>query len=190
MLSLILVLSSVVTFHLTMYFSSSCDFSDDNWVSAYKKSIQNYTITCLVSLFLDIPTISYHYSQIVLFIPQMILSDFIFYFSHRLFHTKYLYSIHKQHHIWKSPVSSSFLDCNIIEHLTVNVTTVVIPLLVFNVSYIQSMIWVIMSTVSSITGHISSYDNNQPHVLHHRHSNCNYGAGGFYIIDKLLGTYR
>ena len=105
-------------------------------------------------------------------------------------HTKYLYKIHKQHHEWNEPVSVAFLDSHPIEHFLVNIPTVIVPLYVLPVSNVQQGIWVISATINSIVSHMTIIDPIQPHVIHHKLRRYNFGAGGFYLMDKIMGTYK
>ena len=110
--------------------------------------------------------------------------------THRLFHTKYLYELHKQHHKWIEPVSSSFLDAHPVEHLLVNIPTVIIPLYILPVSNFQQGIWIIGATFNSVISHMTLFDPDQQHVIHHKSRRYNFGTGGLYLMDKIMNTYK
>ena len=183
---------SFITFHCLLLVSN--EKKDIEWWNGYKMSCINYLLTLLFSsviLSIHIPHKDvFNITELSYFIPQLFIADTVFYWTHRACHTEILYKIHKQHHRWNEPVSSSFLDSNPIEHLIVNIPTVVIPLYLIKVSALQQGLWVISVTINSITGHMVSYDSTQPHILHHKFRKVNYGAGGYYLMDRLMGTYR
>ena len=193
-----LFLLSFITFHCIAF--SSNEQRNEEWWNGYKMSCLNYLLTLLLfssTIMFDththlvIPhTDTFYTSDLLYFIPHVFIADSIFYWTHRLCHTRLLYKIHKQHHKWNEPVSSSFLDANPIEHMIVNIPTVVIPLYVIRVSVLQQGLWVISVTIYSVTSHMVSYDSKQPHILHHKLRRVNYGAGGYYLMDRLMGTYR
>ena len=187
-----LFLLSFITFHCIAF--SSNEQRNEEWWNGYKMSCLNYLLTLLFSsviLSIHIPHKDVFYiADLSYFIPHVFIADSIFYWTHRLCHTRLLYKIHKQHHNWNEPVSSSFLDANPIEHMIVNIPTVVIPLYIIKVSAFQQGLWIISVTINSITGHMVSYDSKQPHILHHKLRNINYGAGGYYLMDRLMGTYH
>ncbi len=190
----ILILLSLITFHAIAYnpfFSDSEKVSPEKWNKAYWTCILNYCITNIIGYYFYIPTTERFYmSDLLYFIPHIIISDSVFYWTHRLFHTKLLYPLHKQHHEWHQPVSVSFLDSHPLEHLLVNVPTVIIPLIILPVSDFQQALWIISATINSVTGHMYSLDSKQPHVLHHKYFKYNYGAGGCHLMDRIMGTYK
>ena len=187
-----LFLLSFITFHCIAF--SNNEKRNEEWWNGYKMSCLNYLLTLLFSsviLSIHIPHKDVFYiADLSYFIPHVFIADSIFYWTHRLCHTRLLYKIHKQHHKWNDPVSSSFLDANPVEHMIVNIPTVVIPLYLVKVSAFQQGLWIISVTINSITGHMVSYDSKQPHILHHKLRKDNYGAGGYYLMDRLMGTYR
>ena len=187
-----LFLLSFITFHCIAF--SNNEKRNEEWWNGYKMSCLNYLLTLLFSsviLSIHIPHKDVFYiADLSYFIPHVFIADSIFYWTHRLCHTRLLYKIHKQHHKWNDPVSSSFLDANPIEHMIVNIPTVVIPLYLVKVSVFQQGLWIISATIYSVTSHMVSYDSKQPHILHHKRRRVNYGAGGYYLMDRLMGTYR
>ena len=109
----------------------------------------------------------------------------VFYYSHRLLHTKLLYkSIHKMHHKFKYPNSLSAIYCNSIEFLFSN-------LIPFTFGFFLWVIGACLGTQEHHSGYrhssIFSFDNNPNfHDNHHQFSNKNFGTLG--ILDKLHKT--
>jgi len=190
MLGFNMVTLSFMTFNFIVVTDTSED-RNYKWWLAYFMSSMNLIFTLLVSNYINIPTKDpFHTTDLVLFIPHIFIADAVFYWTHRLAHTKYLYGIHKQHHEWNEPVSASFLDAHPVEHLLVNVPTVLVPLYILPVSNVQQGIWVISATINSVVSHMTSLDSKGKHVIHHKLRRYNFGAGGCYLMDRIMGTYK
>ena len=113
------------------------------------------------------------------------LTDVYFYAFHRAFHTKTLYAaFHRVHHEYDDPCPENALHAHPVEHLVVNVGSIVVPLLVVKASTMLATFWSLPSRSTSWCRTRRS-----THVLHHRHRTCNYGVAS-YAMDRLLGTYR
>ena len=72
----------------------------------------------------------------------------------------------------------------------VNVPTVVVPFYIIKISNVGKIIWVVLATTNSVIAHMTSLDEESPHILHHKLRRVNYGAGGFYLMDRIFGTYK
>lgn len=185
-----LVLLSFATFHIIVITDTTED-RNYKWLLGYFMTLINYMLILIFSHHINIPTKEVFIPvDLLMFIPQIFTADAVFYWTHRLFHTKYLYGLHKQHHEWNEPVSASFLDAHPVENLLVNIPTVLIPLYVTPVSNFQQGLWVISATINSVVSHMSSIYPDQPHVIHHKLRRYNFGAGGCYLMDKIMGTYK
>lgn len=117
----------------------------------------------------------------------VVLSDAIFTATHRLLHTKPLYWIHKQHHSSNNATgtySTSTFDSHPLEFFFGNITTALIPTLLVRGTETVQWIWFLSATINTILGHFQE----GPHLVHHRRVKYNYGQG-FYLWDKLFGTY-
>ena len=130
-----------------------------------------------------------------LYIPVLVITgDIYFYISHYPLHSKLLFKYHKTHHTGTTHVAKS-LDADFIEHVFGNLGSFlcgIVLLKYFNhiINIYILGLWICIVTLNVCISHINKYSklNNGLHKLHHKRLNCNYG-NGFYIMDKLFGTY-
>lgn len=183
-----LILYSFLTFNIIILLSK--EIKNKKWWNGYFSCCINYLISFYLSIFLNIPKKNNFYTQdMLIFIPYILFSDIIFYSMHRIAHIPTIYKkIHKQHHLWHEPVSTSFLDAHPIEHIFVNIPTVIVPFYIIKISYYQQVIWMIFTTANSVITHMKTLDDSGPHIYHHKYRKCNYGVG-LYLTDKIMGTY-
>jgi len=67
---------------------------------------------------ITLPTFSRVLVELVVFI---LIEEFGFYYSHRLFHHRRLYKyIHKKHHEWIAPIAIIAIYCHPLEHVFSN----------------------------------------------------------------------
>lgn len=132
----------------------------------------------------------------------VIVDDFVFYISHRLLHTKYLYQlIHKQHHEYKHTISLSSEYAHPIEYLIGNLLpSSVFPFILnYNMHFTTYITWLVTITFESSDGH-SGYDFSwsphrilpfnigaEYHYFHHLQFTGNYSSE-FYHWDYLFET--
>jgi len=121
--------------------------------------------------------------------------DIIFFVTHRICHTKWLYkNVHKRHHELHVPIAFGAVYAHWFEHIFVNVLSSFFGAFFFGNSYI-TCIWSFVAAFKTCQGH-SGYDfswigkswNN--HDLHHEHPYCNYGSGALMILDRVFGTLK
>jgi len=119
----------------------------------------------------------------------IVLSDVYFFCSHILLH-KFMWNHHKTHHSGKVHVAKS-LDADLLEHLICNLGSFVFPFLFFTPGDAFVNFWSVASTINTCISHVGHpiLGDCGIHLLHHKHLKWNYGTG-FYMMDRLFGTYR
>jgi 4-alpha-methyl-delta7-sterol-4alpha-methyl oxidase len=143
----------------------------------------------------ELPSILEISWQIGLF---LIIDDFIFYWAHRILHTKWFYKkIHALHHKAKDSVSLTSVYFHPAEYLLVTASTLAGPVLIEAHIY-TIYIWIIIRQIIAAEGHsgyqipyfltvIPGYDGTVFHDWHHRANNGNFGLF-FGFWDKFFGT--
>lgn len=139
--------------------------------------------------------------QIGLFI---LAEDTIFFWSHYLLHTPWLYKhIHKQHHVYRQPTGVTAVLSNPIEAIITQFGIWFVPILLKNTHIFTLCLWIAIRAYQSILAH-SGYDfpyistqywlpELMPGVLahdyHHQHGKWSYGSF-FSVWDRIMGTHR
>lgn len=116
---------------------------------------------------------------------SIISGDIWFYTFHRLFHTKYFYKYHKQHHEFKNPIGISAFYGHWIDVIFVNFGYDFVVHSILGLSFFH---WVLVFTIiiinTILNAHtVNTFDND--HVIHHRTSTYNYGV---FFMDIIMGT--
>ena len=132
-------------------------------------------------------------------IPLGLLSSIIFYYTHRLLHTKYLYKLHKQHHVYNNPSSFVAIYSSIPDFIFSNCTSIFIPHLIFRTHPYFIIGYVFVGMFDIFINHTSyKFENklldnllggSQFHFIHHLKYKYNYGLNNK-LFDKLHGTYE
>ena len=146
----------------------------------------------------DLTTINFLKNYLMSF-PLSIVSSFIFYYSHRLFHTKYLYGlVHKKHHVYNNPSSFVAIYSSVPDFIFSNCLSMFGPFFLFN--YVHPYFIAAFSFVGIcdiFINHTSYYFKNKLmdnliggshfHHVHHAKYKYNYGLNNG-IFDKLHNT--
>ena len=124
----------------------------------------------------------------------MLLQDFLFYYSHRLFHYPPLYRAwHKKHHEFTAPVAITAVYAHPVEHVFVNLLSVWLPTLILGIHCAEYWLWfgiVITGTFITHSGYHFPFVPVSPeyHDFHHLVFTENFGT--FRYLDWLNGTNK
>jgi len=139
--------------------------------------------------------------QLVLFILS---EDTIFFWTHYLFHTPWLYkNIHKKHHVYKQPTGVTAVLSDPIETIQTQFAFWFMPMFVRETHIFTLCLWItirVYQTIIAHSGYNFPYISTQywlpelmpgaiAHDFHHQHGKWNYGSF-FSIWDRLMGTHR
>jgi len=135
---------------------------------------------------------------------MMIVEDFTFYWSHRFFHTPFLYkNFHKIHHEFTNTISIGALYAHPLEYILGNTLPTVYGSLILgsHIHYSTFMLWITIRVFETIDGHCgyefswSPYrllpfsGSSEYHNYHHSH-NVGVFASFFTIWDTVFGTNK
>lgn len=136
---------------------------------------------------------TYRISWLPIFV---VAADVHFYLVHRAMHSRWLWPYHKRHHRGTLSIAKS-LDADLPEHLIANFGSYVAGYLLmyamtpWKPSALLVLSWSAIATWATCTSHCAQriHGDQGLHTVHHHHLNANYGVG-FYLMDRLLGTYK
>ena len=187
--------------HIISYWGTSIYY--DNLLLNYpviynsiKDSIRNQICVSLPSLYMFCHIYPIEYNNFIVSIaciPILILyADIYFYTVHRICHKK-IWNIHKYHHQGKN-FAVKALDAHFLEHLFINIVSISIGILfLYHMNIIINIYvlygWMLLTTINACLTHTEDYNKNGDHLVHHKYLTVNYGVG-FYIMDRMFGTYR
>lgn len=119
----------------------------------------------------------------------VVLTDFIFYVCHRVFHyNKTLYvHIHEQHHEYDPPIAPAALYSHPIEHLCINLSSTIFPMFIVRASLPVALLWTTIASINVVVAHSDIHGG--AHTGHHKYKTCNYGVG-LLVFDRIFGTLR
>jgi hypothetical protein len=112
-----------------------------------------------------------------------VLVELLFYTSHRLLHTKYLYAYHKLHHGYKAPIALAALYAHPLEAVLGNTLAVMAPAYICGI-HGYSWLWGVALGFASTQAKHSGFDiDGAGHDRHHQFSNVEYGHLG--VMDFM-----
>ena len=123
------------------------------------------------------------------FFLWLIVTDFWFYFMHRLFHTKLLYKYHRVHHDYSYTFGMGAIYAHPLDFLITNIFPISFPIFWFGIPYYHTTIIIMFSTCYTIIISHGGYKINacKGHLIHHVKRKHNYGL---FIFDRVLGTHQ
>ncbi|CAF1097972.1 unnamed protein product [Adineta ricciae] len=139
--------------------------------------------------------------QLTLFI---LAEDAIFFWTHYLFHTPWLYkAVHKKHHVYTQPTGVVSVLSDPWEGLQNQISIWLMPIVLKDKHLFTLCLWIVIrvyQTVNAHSGYDFPYISTQywfpsimsgalGHDFHHQHGKWNYGSF-FNVWDRLMGTYR
>jgi len=136
------------------------------------------------------PSQNYFLTDLIRLGVTLLVEEVLFYYFHRLLHTRFLYQyVHKKHHEWISPSPYSTLYAHPFEHFLSNILPVLLSPLITGLHWDWIVWWVRLANINGILAHCGlklPFSVNERHDLHHRLRAFNYGVFGW--IDKIHGT--
>jgi len=118
------------------------------------------------------------------------IADIYFYLSHRLMHTKHLYTYHSVHHRVLYPRAYTCVYCHWIEMVLCNIPTIIIGPVLTDMDIYSLNVWMFIVCFNTMYGHsggeFSFLWKNSHHYLHHTNINGNYGMSRY--IDGFMST--
>ena len=110
-----------------------------------------------------------------------ITQDVYFYLVHKFVFHGLLYNLHHQHHNYITSYLAWY--CSPIEHLALNVGSVVVAYWLFPNARWVFVVLICLQTYTSVNGH----NPNSPHSVHHRFHNKRFGS--IYLLDRLMDSF-
>jgi sterol desaturase/sphingolipid hydroxylase (fatty acid hydroxylase superfamily) len=119
----------------------------------------------------------------------MLVTEFLFYYIHVLFHSGSFWKYHVTHHEWTGPSSISTFHCHPLEMALLNVFPVLGGAVIAGLNFDTMRVWHMIAVANTMVFAHGGYRcfGRSEHDLHHEYKTCNYGLFGF--LDKIHGTY-
>lgn len=127
------------------------------------------------------------YNFLVNFLLTFLISDTMFYWSHRLFHHPKLYWMHKKHHEYTYPLGFGAMYAHPVDYIVVNLIPYTAPVFILHPTdeFIKFVVVLAISlTVIQSHGCFTFLDDG--HLKHHKYYKVNYGLG---LMDRIMGTH-
>lgn len=124
---------------------------------------------------------------IINFMLWLFITDFLFYFLHKLFHLKTLYRFHAIHHEYSYTFGMGAIYAHPIDFLTTNIFPLSFPIVFLNIPMSHGNLISLFATVYTVVISHGSYKliSGRGHLIHHVKRKYNYGL---FLFDRLLNT--
>lgn len=134
-----------------------------------------------------------YYIMLIKILQTFIISEFTFYFTHRILHIKFIYKhIHYVHHKYEEPNALSTNYSHPLEFIFSTLPTITIGVLITEMSWkLNCYVWLPIITIKSIfyhSGYKMLFFDPSHHDNHHKMKKYNYSS--YKIIDQMFGTYK
>ncbi len=124
---------------------------------------------------------------IVNFMLWLVVTDFLFYFLHKLFHLKTLYRFHAIHHEYSYTFGMGAIYAHPLDFLATNIFPVSFPIVIFNIPSNHGNLISLFATIYTVVISHGSFKlvSGRGHLIHHVKRKYNYGL---FLFDRLLKT--
>jgi methylsterol monooxygenase len=84
----------------------------------------------------------------------MYIQEFIFYYTHRLFHTKWLYKYHKKHHEFKTPTIFAAFYASHVDHIFSAYVPTITSVYILQMHLGTTLLWFATGYITVTMGHM------------------------------------
>jgi sterol desaturase/sphingolipid hydroxylase (fatty acid hydroxylase superfamily) len=138
----------------------------------------------LFTLTHDVPLWENGWEGVKHMMGMLVVYELMFYYTHRLFHTRWLKSYHLMHHTYGEPEPRMAMFGHPLEYVVNIVGPALLAPWICQASWVLTWLWFCVGTVKVIRAHTPHATN---HHLHHQYGNVNFGT--LDVLDMLHGTY-
>jgi len=121
----------------------------------------------------------------------LVIFDTIFYYCHRLLHTRNFYKYHKSHHAWRAPIAAATAYGHPVDFFLNSVLPVALGPILVRSHISTTWLWYLVISLHVINDHSGFHlpwlRSPQAHDYHHKVGAANYGNFSR-VLDTLHGT--